>query len=122
MKTTNDNTETKVQLLRGITVPMFLPTSVEQPMANDVTTPKENAVQQAAVSLFDVKELYDLAYAEKAKGTEGVNAFKKILAEAVKLDLAYRRQLSKNSAYKDHTELKNFNNATEASTTSSKVA
>lgn len=66
----------------------------------------------AEISVFDVKELYDLAYAEKDNGDSGAIAFKKILAEAVKLDLAYRRQLAKKSIYKDTSKLKNFKMAT----------
>lgn len=118
MKTINDTTVTKEQLFRSAMVPMFLLPNMEQPMANDAKTQEQNT----DISLFDVKELYDLAYAEKAKGAEGDESFKTILAEAVKLDMAYRRQLSKNSVYKDHKELKNFNKATKSEATNSKVA
>ena len=63
------------------------------------------------LSLFDVKELYDQAYAEKAKGTNGEEAFKELLAEAVKMDMAYRRQLAQASSYKDKKKIKMFNAA-----------
>lgn len=118
MKITNDTILTQEQNFRGTMTPMFLPANMEQPMANDVTTQE----QDAPPSLFDVKELYDLAYAEKDKGTEGTENFKKILAEAVKLDMAYRRQLAQTAVYKDRTKLKNFKEATQGSATSSKVA
>ena len=126
MKTINDIIVTKEQLFRSAMVPMFLPknikTNMEQPMADDAQKNKRTQEQDATVSLFDVKELYDLAYAEKAKGAEEVDNFKKILAEAVKLDMAYRRQLTKTAVYKDQTKLKNFKSATQGKTTSSKVA
>jgi len=48
------------------------------------------------ISVFDVKELYDLAY---SKPTDS-DAFKAIMSEAVKMDMAYRRQLTENKAYK----------------------
>lgn len=117
--TINNSIEiTKAQIFRSTTVPVFMPSNMEQPMANDTTTQE----QQATLSLFDVKELYDLAYEEKAKGEAGEEAFKKILAEAVRLDLAYRRQLNQKSSYKDSTKLNNFKEATIAKAIGSKVA
>lgn len=118
MKTTYDTTTIQMQKFMAVTVPVFLPHKMEQPMANDATTQG----QEISLSLFDVKELYDLAYAEKDKSGEIADSFKKLLAEAVKMDLAYRRQLSKASVYKDHTKLKNFNKATEGKNSGSKVA
>lgn len=122
MTTLTDMTATQGQTHNGMNVPMFMSSKMEQPMANDAQTQNETQKQDAPLSVFDVKELYDLAYAEKAKGLEGEDAFKMILAEAVKLDMAYRRQLSKAAVYKDHTKIKNFKDATLAKATGSKVA
>lgn len=88
-------------------VPMFMPTKMEQPMAN--TNKTQSEPMTAELSVFDVKELYDLAYAEK--GTNEAK-FKELLAEAVNLDLIYRRQLALKAAYKDKTQLKTFKSAT----------
>ena len=101
------DTNTLVQDARGPFVPMFVSGNMEQPMADDAKTQKK-----PDISLFDVKELYDRAYAEESQDQE---RFKKILAEAVKLDLAYRRQLTKNTIYKDTTKVKNFKTATDGS-------
>jgi hypothetical protein len=116
--TTIERNLTPAQTFRAVIVPMFKLDNMEQPMAKKATT----QLQQAELSLLDVKELYDLAYSEKDKGAEGEAAFKKILAEAVKLDLAYRRQLTKDAMYKEPSKLKNFETASEAPKTGSKVA
>lgn len=105
-------------------VPMFLSQITEQPMAHDAKThykspmsqdTKQNnkAPQEAELSVFDVKELYDLAYAEKNKGND--TGFKSVLAEAVKLDMAYRRQLAKMSSYKSPSKLETFDDVMKAS-------
>lgn len=46
------------------------------------------------ISLFDVKEIYDAAYAEKAKAKVNLKKFKKLMEKATELDTAYREQLS----------------------------
>ena len=46
------------------------------------------------ISLFDVKELYDAAYEEKAKARVNLKRFKKLMEKATQLDVAYRAQLS----------------------------
>ena len=48
---------------------------------------------QGEISLFDVKELYDAAYAEKAKIRINLKAFQVLLAQAETLEVAYRAQL-----------------------------
>lgn len=116
--TINEQNITPAQTFRAAIVPMFMPVNMEQPMAKNATTQP----QQGQPSLLDVKELYDLAYAEKDKGAQGEEAFKKILAEAVKLDLAYRRQLTKDAMYKEPSKLKTFDDASEGSKTGVKVA
>ena len=50
------------------------------------------------ISLFDVKEYYDAAYAEKDKARVNIKRFLSLLEKATKLDAAYREQLSKANA------------------------
>ena len=45
------------------------------------------------ISLFDVKELYDAAYAEKEKARVNLKKFTALLNKAEKLDAIYRSQL-----------------------------
>jgi hypothetical protein len=45
------------------------------------------------ISLFDVKELYDAAYQEKAQARVNLKKFKKLMAQALEMDSAYRVQL-----------------------------
>lgn len=45
------------------------------------------------ISLFDVKELYDAAYAEKAKARVSLKRFKTLIQKAEQLDALYRTQL-----------------------------
>jgi len=45
------------------------------------------------ISFFDVKSLYDTAYAEKAKGRAHFKKYNAVLKKAVKLDALYRQQL-----------------------------
>ncbi len=45
------------------------------------------------ISLFDVKQLYDDAYEEKAKARVSLKRFKALMVQAIKLDTAYRAQL-----------------------------
>jgi hypothetical protein len=48
---------------------------------------------QNRISLFDVKSLYDAAYAEKAMARACLKSFRARLKAAERLDAAYRRQL-----------------------------
>ncbi len=48
---------------------------------------------QNEISFFDVKELYDAAYAEKAKAQACLKTFQTLLGQAEALDAAYRAQL-----------------------------
>ena len=54
---------------------------------------------RAEISLFDVKELYDAAYEEKAKARVNLREFKKLMAKATQMDLAYRAQLQAAQAF-----------------------
>jgi hypothetical protein len=50
------------------------------------------------ISLFDVKELYDAAYAEKAKARVNLKRFRALLDKATRLDSAYRKQIAQAGA------------------------
>lgn len=52
------------------------------------------------ISFVDVKELYDAAYAEKAKAKVNLKRFKVLIIEAEALDLAYRAQLTDKTAFR----------------------
>lgn len=53
----------------------------------------ENNDNDQEISIFDVKELYDAAYAEKAKAKVNLKKFKVLMEKAEKMDFAYRAQL-----------------------------
>lgn len=55
---------------------------------------------QNGISLFDVKSLYDDAFAEKAKARACLRSFKAQLARAERLDTAYRNQLAGQQLYR----------------------
>ncbi len=79
-------------------VPMFLP-QVEQSMTDEKDIYNDD--MRDDVSLFDVKNLYDIAYAIKDTGDEdSAIQFKEALSAAVKLDMVYRRQLANNKQIK----------------------
>ena len=82
----------------GTVTPMFAPKTMEQPMSDNKSNKTQNNAPQTQteLSVFDVKELYDLAYSYKADDNA---KFKAVLAEAVKLDMAYRRQIEKKMPY-----------------------
>ena len=111
MTINNEIQMANTNIFRSSVVPVFMPSYMEQPMADDAAETEKEVI----LSLFDVKEIYDLAYAEKEKGAAGEEAFKKLLAEAVKMDLAYRRQLNKQAMYKDRTKERNFKSASKGS-------
>ena len=54
----------------------------------------ENNDNADDVSFIDVKELYDAAYAEKAKARVNLYRFRILLETAEKMDLLYRQQLT----------------------------
>lgn len=56
------------------------------------TARNDNAQATKTISFFDVKELYDCAFAEKEKRKAAI-----LMARAEKLDAAYRAQLAKPS-------------------------
>ena len=51
-------------------------------------------LQAGRISVFDVKGLYDAAYAEKANTRASVRTFRNLLAAAQRLDSASRRQIA----------------------------
>ena len=52
------------------------------------------------ISFFDVKELYDAAFAEKAKARVNLKKYASLMVKAEKMDLAYRAQLGLAKAQK----------------------
>jgi hypothetical protein len=54
---------------------------------------KVNNDNTQEISLFDVKELYDAAYEEKAKARVNLKRFKALINKAEQMDVAYRVQL-----------------------------
>lgn len=54
----------------------------------------------AEISFFDVKEVYEAAYAEKEKARVNIKRFKQLMAKATLMDMAYRAQLTNARAYK----------------------
>ena len=67
-------------------------------------TPK---VDQATLSFFDIKELYDRAYEALNAGRTDYKA-KEMMALAIKMDMAYRCQLARKSSYKKCSQLEDF--------------
>lgn len=51
------------------------------------------------ISFFDVKDLYDRAYEERAKAIEALRAAQKLMAQAQGMDAAYRAQLKVKTPY-----------------------
>ncbi len=91
---------------KGAIILTFMQRKAEQPMADKAQTQETDT----PLSLFDVKELYDRAYAEKKNGNE--DSFKSALSEAVKMDMVYRHQLRQSALYKDPEQKNNFQTAT----------
>lgn len=52
------------------------------------------------ISFFDVKELYEAAYEEKAKIRVNLKKFQKLMEKATQMDEAYRAQLINAKAIK----------------------
>ncbi|MEM8832987.1 MAG: hypothetical protein AAGB32_00455 [Pseudomonadota bacterium] len=52
------------------------------------------------ISVFDVKELYDAAYAEKAKARVNLKKFRVLIEKAEQMDALYRAQLIKAQSFK----------------------
>lgn len=77
------------------------------------------AVVADDISLLEVKDLYDTAYSAKEQDER---IFKALLAEAVKMDLAYRRQLTKKVAYKDPKQKNTFKQACQGVVSAQHVA
>ena len=54
----------------------------------------QNQNQGSEISFVDVKELYDAAYAEKAKARVNLKRFKALMSSAERLDALYRAQIA----------------------------
>ena len=52
------------------------------------------------ISFFEVKDLYEAAYAEKAKARTHLKRFRALLAKAKQLDAVYRAQIAAQDALK----------------------
>lgn len=70
-------------------------------------TDTEGKAQEDALSFFDVKEIYDRAYAALEDGRDDFKA-KEMMAEAIKMDMRYRCQLSRQSRYKKPSQMNDF--------------
>ncbi|MEM6811686.1 MAG: hypothetical protein AAF549_04380 [Pseudomonadota bacterium] len=81
---------------RSTVVPMFL-NKMGRAMKKSAGQEIEEAQQE--LSFLDVKAVYDEAYSFKDKGPQSQERFKFLLAEAIKLDMAYRLQLKKKAGY-----------------------
>ncbi len=57
----------------------------------NVLTPRQ---KKGAISFFDVKELYDEAYKQKAAAMELTISYELLLKKAKDLDIAYRAQFA----------------------------
>ena len=61
----------------------------------------------AQVSFFDIKEMYDIAYNAINEGRSDYKA-KEMMAQAIKMDMAYRCQLARQSKYKKQSQMNDF--------------
>ena len=59
-----------------------------------------NRANDREISFFEVKDLYEAAYAEKAKARPHLKRFKELLAKATAADAIYRAQLAAQDALK----------------------
>lgn len=75
----------------------------------DMEIERQEIIQpdQAKLSFLDIKELYDRAYMAIAEGREDYKA-KEMMAEAIKLDMAYRCQLARRANYKQQSKMSDF--------------
>ena len=71
------------------------------------TSENPTDTQAAEISFFDVKALYECAYEAVNAGREDYKA-KEMMAQAIKMDMAYRCQLSRKSCYKKPSRLNDF--------------
>ncbi|NQZ13851.1 MAG: hypothetical protein HRT94_03360 [Alphaproteobacteria bacterium] len=83
---------TKTNTQADNVIPMFQPI-FEEKKENIMATQKE-------ISVFDVKELYDRAYAAQEYGAKSEENFQALIAKAVQLDMAYRQQLAKKTNFR----------------------
>jgi hypothetical protein len=67
--------------------------AVERVEDNTVKPLKAKNDNMSEISFFDVKELYDAAYAEKAKARVHLHKFNVLMAQAVAMEAAYLEQL-----------------------------
>lgn len=80
----------------------YIPVLNIEEAEQDITAP-----QTAELSFFEIKEIYDRAYAALEAGRDDYKA-REIMAEAIKMDMAYRCQLARKSSYKKQSKLNDF--------------
>lgn len=62
-------------------------------MGNKPKNDNNNHDGSKEISFFDVKQLYDAAFAEKSKTRMNIRVFSALMAKAMQMDDAYRAQL-----------------------------
>lgn len=82
-------------------IPVFKIIDMDHSQSGDIDVLAEK------ISFFDVKELYDRAYDVINSGRQDYKA-KEMMAEAIKMDMAYRCQLARKSKYKKYSRLDDF--------------
>lgn len=100
MKTENANLDSK-NTQEQMQVPVFTIRDIDSDHLGTL------APSQDQISFFDIKELYDRAYAAKDEGRNDYKA-KEMMAEAIKMDMAYRCQLARQSKYAKHSQMHDF--------------
>jgi len=76
------------------------------PAPEEVTQPQAQS-NAAEISVFDVKELYDRAYDALNAGRDDYKA-KEMMAQAIKMDMAYRCQLARKNTYQTRSQMHDF--------------
>ena len=94
--TTDKNGHQKTQ----IQVPVFAMTDNDA-LKGHQTNAKIDTMEEK-VSFFDVKDLYDRAYAALSSAPDDYQT-KEIMSEAIKLDVLYRCQLAQGESYRKNS-------------------
>jgi hypothetical protein len=98
MKTKNTRTSNKHRQKQS---PIFKMNDTQQEKIGDFSP------SQDPLSFFDIKELYDRAYAAVNEGRDDYKA-KEMMAEAIKMDMTYRCQLERHSKYNKQSKINDF--------------
>lgn len=95
------NIKTNIILSTTEKVPVFIIKD------NPVESKFEPKAAPEELSFFDIKQLYDTAYAALEAGRDDYKA-KEIMSHAIKLDMAYRCQLARRNNYKKQSQMNDF--------------